>query len=301
MSDARAASTTDRTILVADIVSSTSLYEQLGNVAARTRVGGCLDMLTQTATAFGGTVVKSLGDGLLCAFGNAQRAVLAGLSMCDKSPAFALELRVGLHRGEVLEEKGDVYGDAVNTASRIADLAKPREILISRALKETLPAYLQAIVRGVPPVSLKGKRDQIELFAVLQEDIHEGGDAAQTIIGSQTVMIPTASIGTARLRLSHAGEVVSVDADGELTIGREPERGLTIDSQQVSRLHARIFHRQGKFVLVDQSTNGTFLKPDGQPKVHLLREQAILHGSGAIYAGIDPDLKACEPIHYRVF
>ena len=94
-------------------------------------------------------------------------------------------------------------------------------------------------------------------------------------------------------------EKIVLGPDSELSIGRDPDCGLTVDNKHVSRLHARIFHRQGKFFLEDQSANGTFLVPQ-YSKLHLLREESILHGSGLIYLGADPDTTHSEPILYAV-
>ena len=74
-----------------------------------------------------------------------------------------------------------------------------------------------------------------------------------------------------------------------------------VKNPHVSRLHARIFFRQGKFILEDQSTNGTFVVPLRQSKLQLLREEALLHGSGLIYLGADPDETESEPVTYQRF
>jgi len=296
MSSVSSVNTLQRTILLADVVSSTSLYEELGNIAAKQRVGGCVGMLEETAVRFEGLVVKSLGDGILCSYENANEAVMSALAMCKKAEDFGLEVKVGVHCGEVLEDAGDVFGDAVNTAARIVDLARPQEVLISKDLRELLPAFFQYLLRTVPPVALKGKRASIELFSVVQDGV-AGADLSQTI--SCESLAPKER-GTSRLQLYYDQAVVAVETDQSVTIGRATENALTVKSQHVSRKHARIYHRQGKYVLVDESTNGTYLTPDGHPKLHLVREQAILNGSGRINLGVDPEVSHFTPIRYHL-
>jgi predicted component of type VI protein secretion system len=68
----------------------------------------------------------------------------------------------------------------------------------------------------------------------------------------------------------------------------------------VSRRHASVHYRGGKFVLVDESANGTFLVPEGHRTIVLRREEALLHGSGRIYLGADPDADPTEAVEFRV-
>lgn len=297
MAQSTSVTTLQRTILLADVVSSTALYEELGNIAAKQRVGGCVGMLAATAKRFEGLVVKSLGDGILCSYENANDAVMSALAMCKKAADFGLEVKVGIHCGEVLEDGGDVFGDAVNTAARIVDLARPQEVLISHDLRVTLPTFFQYLVRSVPPVALKGKRVAIELFSIVQDGL-EGTDLSQTL--SCESLLAATSRETAILHLYYDQDVVSVGVDSNVTIGRANENALTVKSRHVSRKHARIYHRQGKFVLVDESTNGTYLTPDGHPQLHIVREQAMLHGSGKINLGVDPEVSHFTPIRYHM-
>lgn len=298
MSDASAPNATHRSILIADIVKSTELYERRGNVVAKRLVGECLDRLTSTVESFHGRLVKSLGDGILSCFRSQQDAVWAAVGMCEKMEELELEIRVGVHWGEVILDGGDVFGDAVNTASRIASRAKPSEILLSRSMTDALPQFLSDLLRRVPPLAIKGKREPIELFALLKESPSSDG-LGQTIEIERTVMFNPKRTERAQLEISYRDEKMVLGRDSELTIGRDPSCGLTVDNKHVSRQHARIFYRQDKFILEDLSANGTFLVPQ-YAKLHLLREETHLHGSGLIYLGADPDVTRSEPILYAV-
>src|SRR5690606_6059905 len=118
------------TILFADVSGSTRLFEQRGDVEARRLIANVLDALTEVASRHGGKVIKTIGDEIMCTFPGAMQGVLAACDMQRRlahDPEFVkdnLAIRVGLHHGDALVEDGDVYGDAVNTAARMASLAK---------------------------------------------------------------------------------------------------------------------------------------------------------------------------------
>jgi len=285
------------TILFADVVGSTELYDDLGTQLAKERIESCLRLFSETVEAFHGRVVKSLGDGVLCCFASPEEAVWAAVRICQKIALQKTDIRIGVHYGDVLEEAdGDVFGDGVNTAARIAALAKPSEILISREVGEYLPPIMHPIVTRVPPVSVKGKKKPLELFAILKEDTSVQ-EKLKLQLG-MTMVIGSSSPRPSRLTLRYLDKEITLEAGQEITLGRDPQCGLVVSTEHVSRLHGKITHRQDKFVLLDQSSNGTYLVPH-LSKIHLLREEAILHGSGLIYLGADPDRTVSEPIHYQ--
>jgi len=288
-----------RAVLIADIVSSTALYEALGNRAARERVAGCLEQLSSTVEGHGGLVVKSLGDGILATFPLEGEALPAAVGLCEQAEERGLQVRVGIHCGEVLEETRDVFGDAVNTAARIAALAKPSEILITEALRDVLPPGLRATLHRVPPIAIKGKREPVQLFSILHGDADAGRDSCQTVelARSQIGRIP--ALEASRLVLRHAGAELQLTPGMELSLGRDPQNGLVVDHPLASRLHARIFHRGGKFILEDLSANGTYVLTRPRFRLRLLREQAFLVGTGEIFLGAEPENAHCEPVLYE--
>jgi class 3 adenylate cyclase len=288
-----------RAVLIADIVSSTALYEALGNREARERVAGCLAQLSRTVESHGGQVVKSLGDGILATFPLEGEALPAAMGLCERAEQRGLQVRVGIHCGEVLEEDRDVFGDAVNTAARIAALAKPSEILITEALRDAMPPGLRATVHRVPPIAIKGKREPVQLYSILQGVADAQQDACQTVeLGrSQLGRIP--ELEASRLELRHMAATVELAPGMELSLGRDPQNGLVVDHPLASRLHARIFHRGGKFILEDVSANGTYVVTRPRFRLRLLREQSFLVGSGEIYLGAEPENVRCEPVYYE--
>lgn len=284
--------TCHRVVLFADIVGSTALYERVGNLDAKRKVIACLESLSAIAEQYGGRVVKSMGDGILCSFDEAEGSVDSALEMCDDAPRHELSIRVGAHCGEVVEDAGDIFGDAVNTASRIASVAKPSEILVSRELRERMPPGMKSLVRSVQPVSVKGKSEPLELFAILR------GSTTHTMAVVNPIL---QAAGSATLEVAYGDTTLELGGERlEISLGREAQNDIVIENMYASRAHARIYSRMGKFVLLDQSANGTFLVPEGQSRLHLHREEAILHGAGSVYFGADPSSKETEPVRFRV-
>ena len=127
--------TKDRAILFADLRGSTALYLKLGNSEAATLVTHSLARLGQHIAACGGHVIKTLGDGLMASFDHADASVEASIILHDaiekmapdadglpaRSPA--IKLKVAIAWGETVEVDGDCFGDAVNVAARLLDLA----------------------------------------------------------------------------------------------------------------------------------------------------------------------------------
>jgi hypothetical protein len=286
-------------IAFADIVDSTALYERLGDAAAKAAVESCLLLVREQAELHAGHVVKHLGDGLLCSFDSASDAMLAAVGMCVENQQRGLPIRVGVNWGARIEDRGDVFGDAVNTAARMAALAKPFEVMFSAAISDALPPELEGLVRPVPPVSVKGKREPLALSCILIEPGLDDASSVTTFHGGSSQFRSFAR-SAARLVLTYSGETFTVEPGSELDIGRDASCGIVVSSRWASRLHARVFMRPPRFLLADQSANGTFLVTPGSLKLHLLRENAPLFDAGRIYIGEDPDRGDPEPILFRV-
>ena len=138
------------TVVFADLTGSTGVFEALGNAKATQAITRLTDWLGKVCTARNGQVVKNLGDGVLMVFAKSTDAVEA---VTDIQRAHTeriktwpdklkMHLQVGLARGEVIEQAGDYFGDAVNVASRLSDLSGPDQIL----------ATYVVITCQVPPV-----------------------------------------------------------------------------------------------------------------------------------------------------
>jgi class 3 adenylate cyclase len=124
----------------ADICGSTSLYDELGDDLARHFTANCIKIMVREISLFKGTLIKTIGDEIMCTFPNAKLALNAACAMQNavknsgansKQP---LSIRIGFHYGFVICETNDVFGDTVNVAARVAGLAKADQILTTSAV-----------------------------------------------------------------------------------------------------------------------------------------------------------------------
>jgi class 3 adenylate cyclase len=113
---------------------------------------------------FGGRLVKTTGDGLLATFDGPGRGIRCAAALRDELGGIGVQVRVGLHTGEVEFRDGDVGGIAVHIAARVMGLARPNEVLVSSTVKDLVAgAEIRFEDRSVQ--SLRGVPGQWQLFA----------------------------------------------------------------------------------------------------------------------------------------
>jgi class 3 adenylate cyclase len=153
------------TVMFTDIVASTERAEALGDRRWRELLDAHDDAVRRELARFRGKEVKSLGDGFLATFDGPARAAHCALAAIEAVRALGLEIRAGVHTGEVELDKNDVRGVAVHVASRIAGRAAAGECLVSRTVKDLVAgADLKFLERGRP--QLKGLAEPMDVFAV---------------------------------------------------------------------------------------------------------------------------------------
>jgi class 3 adenylate cyclase len=276
-------------VLFADISGSTGLYDTLGDSQALETIGKCISVLSQAVTDNDGTVIKTIGDEVLATFPAVETAVLAAASIVQAvGQAFPggstkVEVSVGLHFGQVLVEEGDVFGDTVNIASRLVKLANPGQVLTSQATVEQLPEELQTKTRAIGSFPVKGKREVMTVFEIFLFEAQQ--DPELTLVPGKGLSMERVKV---YLLLRHGQTEVTIHEEGQsVQLGRDLDHELTVDSKLASRNHAQIEYANGKFVLSDHSTNGTFILTGEDEIVHLHRETFLLQGSGQISLGQD--------------
>jgi adenylate cyclase len=147
-----------------DITGFTRLTSERGDKAAADLADVLGRLVTRVSVEHGGRPVKWLGDGVMFHFRDPGPGVLAALTMADEVPRAGLPpAHVGLHAGPVVLQDGDYYGSTVNLASRIADYARPGEVLVSRAAVDaTSDDRIDFAALG--QIELKGAPGPMELF-----------------------------------------------------------------------------------------------------------------------------------------
>ena len=124
------------TVLFTDIVGSTTRAEQLGDQRWRNLLDAHHAAVRRELARFRGNEVKSLGDGFLATFDGPARSIRCASAITEAVRPLGIEVRIGLHTGEVELSEDDVRGIAVHVASRVASLASPSEVLVSRTVKD---------------------------------------------------------------------------------------------------------------------------------------------------------------------
>jgi adenylate cyclase len=148
-----------------DITGYTRLTQERGDTAAAGLAEQLGRLVQRSSVKHGGRPVKWLGDGVMFYFPDPGRGVVAAIEMsAGVTEAGLPPAHVGLHAGPVIFQDGDYYGQTVNLASRIADYARPGEVLVSQ---EVVAASAGAEVdfREIGPVELKGVADAVRLHA----------------------------------------------------------------------------------------------------------------------------------------
>lgn len=275
----------EQCILFADVAGSTRLYEKLGDAEARHAIERCLKRVRLAVEGCEGRVVKTIGDAILAVFADTETCLQAACQMQQRVADLprvggqAIAIRVGFHAGPVLEENADIFGDAVNLAARMADIAKAGQIIATASSIDSLTPLARQAARELDAVPVKGKSEPVRVCEVVWRD---EGDL--TLMRPVPVAAPKPM--RAELRLHHGAREVPLAVDWDILIlGRDKQVDVVVADPLASRQHARIERRGDKIVLVEQSTNGTWLTFAGESERQLRREEVVLERSGRISFG----------------
>lgn len=272
-------------VLFADVSGSTKLYEMAGNAVAHAAVETCVNLMKEKTIAAKGRVIKTIGDEVMSAFPTADAAADAAIEMqqaISELPPVGqttLGIRVGFNYGPVVERDGDVFGDAVNLAARLAAVATKNQIITAR---ETVLALqnpmLKANTRAITTIQVKGKAQEIQVYELMWQQSED----MTTLASHKSVFKPRNT--TLRLRLQNTEVILSAERP-TLAMGRDQSADLVIRERMASRAHGKIERRLDKFILTDHSANGTFVTIEGDKEIVLRREEFTLRGHGWIAFG----------------
>lgn len=270
--------------MFADIVGSTRLYEIMGDKIAEELISNTLNQLSGIVTKSGGSIIKTIGDEIMCRFALADQAVTSAKEMhvylAEKtapSRDYKIAIRVGAHQGTIIENDGDIFGDTVNIAARVSSLARAGKTMITGYTYKQLPEACKERCQHFTRTTVKGKEHAIDVFDVEWEQTEEltriiGNHASNSIENTLTIRYQDNII-----RMS-ANTITSA------LIGRGQDCDLIIPSPQASREHCRIEYNRGKFVFSDNSANGSYVKHN-QIELFFHQERIPLLGEGSISLG----------------
>ncbi|MDH5756160.1 MAG: protein kinase [Nitrospinota bacterium] len=167
------------TVVFTDLKGSTTIAETEGDMASRMLMKSHNDIVFPAIAENQGTLVKTIGDGTLSHFDNAQDAVRASIRIQKNIDLLNLSgkfktpilIRIGMHTGSCIIEKNDIFGDTVNTASRFESSAGPAEIFLSEETYNAMSAKEEFYLRFEKEVTLKGKKEPFRAYkAYWKED-----------------------------------------------------------------------------------------------------------------------------------
>jgi class 3 adenylate cyclase len=287
-------------IVFADVVGSTQLYDKFGDTKASETVAQCLDVMKDATHQYNGTVIKTIGDEVMSTFATVEEAMGAAVMMQSRISAenkqddrIAVSIRIGCHFGPVVQEQNDIFGAAVHTANRMTSQAKARQIVISGETVGKMSPELKRQTRQIDVATVRGKLDEVALHELLWNP------------EEATSMLPTIEWENqdrkaSRLELSFRDKTIEVtDKRKSVIMGRAEDNDLVIKGNLISRIHAKVEMRRGKFVLVDQSTNGTFVQNLQGEETFIRRDSTEIHGEGTIGLGRAEEPGASLAIHFK--
>ncbi len=299
-------------MVFADLAGSTSAFEAVGNAQVADVVTKITQWIDRVVSAHGGRTVKFLGDGVLAQFddgGNAiEAAVFLQQNHTDRLRKWPEELRMGLQigivTGPVVERAGDAFGDAVNLASRLSDMAGEHGIWASESViasmrsqgnharpdaQDLLSGAAVSGVRyrslGVVPV--RGLSQPHSVYQIeWSDDVTTDLMTVQGALQSSSGDIQDGHKTEIALAWLGHSQTFTLN-EGGLTIGRVPDCDFVVSDQRVSRVHARIESISNGVVIVDMSSFGTWIRfaEDPNTDVALRRNECVLHGTGEISLG----------------
>lgn len=278
-----------------DVSDSVGLFERAGQEAALHAIATMQRGLAEAAAALDGMVVKTMGDGVMIVFQDPERALEFGLGAVVPASAGRLALRVGMSYGPAVESQGDYFGDTVNVAARLVELARPGQFLTTQESLDAARKALSLRSRRFGRRQLKGKSDFVDVVEVLSptEDNERTRLVTDRLENAQPI----------GLEIKHGGSRMWVGSGGAftpVTVGRGESNMIVLSQDAVSREHLSITRRNNLFYVVDHSTNGILLVPDSGAPVGVSNEEVLLHGSGKILVGGVVEKPQLPEIFYRI-
>ena len=284
-----------------DIAGSTRLYQEYGDTLAQDSIARCLIRLSEIIKRHRGTVVKFIGDEILCYLHDPELAFQAAFKLQEIAKdtvdpnGVQLSLRIGMHFGSAIIEDTDLYGDSVNVAAAMRDIAKGGQIIATEEIVAHIPPEISHFTRRYDTSRIKGRQEQTTIYEILWE-----GEASTQILSGTTSV---EKMKSSKLQLAFQETELALLANmPALTLGRDYSCSIIIEGTLISRQHASIEYRRGKFLMIDKSTNGTYILTEDGRSIYLRREEFPLWGKGKISLGktiIDEDTQ--DLIHYTTF
>tara|TARA_B100000446_G_scaffold16724_2_gene14230 strand:+ start:16096 stop:16995 length:900 start_codon:yes stop_codon:yes gene_type:complete len=272
-------------VMFADLSGSSSLYKLLGNLGAKTKIDDTLNAMIDEVSLHEGQLIKTIGDEIMVSFSEAEKAchcaqILQRQTALTKTQ---LPVRIGIAFGETLIDQDDVFGETVNDAAHLTHIARAGQILLTQATADALPDNMRQHCHQFDRVAIKGGDSKSLIYRLHWESQTQAHNATAVMTLDDPRHNPTSAhihlqLGEQSLHLlpEHTPFILGRDSNSA---------NLRVNSHLASREHCEIVFRRGKFVLVDHSTNGTYVASPPQEEIYLRREELPLMGEGTLSLG----------------
>ena len=287
--------------MFADVSGSSALYKRLGNQDAKAIVDDVVSHMAATTIVHEGVVVKTIGDEVMARFDSAATACRVAIAIQQRSSRefadIGLGIRIGIAFGDTVVTPNDAFGDTVNDAAFVAHIARANQIVVTQSLVDQLDGSLIEQCELFDRINIKGDSEKTLIYRLAWE-----GSARQN---NATCVMPiqdvTRYVANFQLLLTVGDKTIELlPSQTPYAIGRDASKvQLCLDSAVCSREHCHIDFRRGKYVLIDHSTNGTYLHEESKTPIYLRREEAPLQGQGIISVGQQLDHASPWLIHYQ--
>ena len=289
--------TIDASVLLADVVGSTPLYESAGNDVALGQIADWRERLCALVRDNGGEFISSKGDDVLSIFSDPAAAFRAA-SLMRLRGRLPIAFHAGLHYGSIIRAGNDIYGDTVNMTARLAGIANPGEVLISQSFVDLLAPNETGLLCFLDKMTFKGKSQPCNIYTFLDGD--QTLSTQISIGGHGRHAAREAAARAVHVTLRYSGQTL-VCHDGEsLSIGRSSDCDLVINRQWVSRHHATIEVANGRVRLAERSSSGTFISMRPGDEMLVRREDVLLLGSGGISPGMQGTSSDAQIVYFEV-
>lgn len=302
----------DACILIAEITGDAPLLGKLGAMETQRAVERSRNRAERAIGACDGLMLEAQGRALVALFARSENAAQAAFDLRDRVKQLPpvsgvmLSVRASIHFGR-LDSSQQPVETAMSQARQLVSAAAAGQILISREAADALPASIRAHLEGCDLEAAPGAFVfRGNTLPQTGKQLPEGEDAASagSDAGQSPELPPPANQPAASrssMMLRHNKNMLSVsDSRPVILAGREEGNDLVIADRRASRHHARIEWRQGRYVLIDTSTNGTFMTDETGNEIALRRAETELPTRGRIGFGYSPTEVGAEVIFFDI-
>lgn len=313
--------TPDTCVLIAEVTGDAPLLGKLGAVETQRAVERCRNRAERSVDAYRGHIVQADGRTLIAHFPRGENAALAAFDLRARVKQLppvsgvALSIQVAIHAGPLDAASQQPQPGVLADARELLGVAPAGQILVSRSGAAALPENIRSQLSAE---KIAGYAQETFVFgsnnapaAAASPDAYSptatsvclDQSAFDTTTHSQSPVFNQAATAPQRtsLMLRHNKNTLSVSDNHPVVLaGREEGNDLVIADRRASRHHSRIEWRQNHFVLIDTSTNGTFMVDDAGNEVVLRRGEADLPARGRIAFGYSPTEVGAEVVFFDI-